>query len=186
MESQLEVNLPIRSNISLKDVPLVRHNVSKTRCGYYTCEWIARAIGMHPVPSNDILKGRVWMDLFRPIFPRDMMALFKFRGMQSMEINLSRMTDDEKITWIKKEVALKRKPPALLIRAKPVHWIAVAGYDDERQVFYVYDSIYGDSSNNPFLPIGNASIGYNELIQKWRGRYWLKYKAIVITTEVKK
>lgn len=175
-------NLPKIAYISLKDVPLVRH-ISRARCGSYTAEWIARTIGVHPIPSNKIIKGPVWHDMFRPVFPRDMKTIFKFRGMDSVEVDLSKYTQIEKINWIKREIAIKRKPPALLIRTKALHWIAVCGYDDEKGYFYLYDSYYGDSSTNPFLPIGNNVIKYDDLLRVWKGRFWLKYRAIVITTE---
>ncbi len=182
-DTELNVNLPKISYIGIRDVPLVRHR-SRIRCGYYTSEWVARAMGMHPVPFNDILSGHVWLDIFRPILPRDMMVLFKFRGLHSVQVNLHKATFEGRINWIKKEIALKRKPLTLLLRARPLHWIVICGYDDEKESFYVYDSMLGSSSTNPFLPIGNNRINYNELIHMWRGRFWLKYRAIAITDPI--
>lgn len=171
---------PSRAYISLVDIPLVTH-ISKIRCGSYTTEWIARAVGLHPIPANKVLKGPIWFDVFRPILPTDMRALFKFRGMDSVEVDLRKYSDAERIEWIKREVAFKGKPPALLVRTKVLHWIAIGGYDDQQRIFYIYDSRYGFNSIDPSLPIGNNTIGYDELARIWRGRWWLKYKAIVIT-----
>jgi len=181
-EFPAKVDLPKKAYIGLRDVPLVRHLSSK-RCGFYTAEWIARAIGLHPVPFNKIITRPVWRDIFHPVFPRDMMSIFKLRGMDSVAVNLSKFSDIEKINWIKREVALKRKSPALLVRTKTLHWIAVCGYDDDKKFFYVYDSHYGSSSINPYYPIGNTIVMYDELSNVWSGRWWLKYRAIVITTD---
>lgn len=182
MNSQNE--LPAAAYIKLKDVPVV-HHLSKIRCGSYTTEWIARAIGLHPIPANDLLHGPIWFDMFRPIVPSDMMKLFRFRGMECEEVDLNAFTDDQRLEWVKRQVAVIRKPPAILIKTKILHWIAVGGYDDKAKVFFIYDSRYGNSSIDPAFPIGNNSIPYDTFLKVWKGRWWLKYKAIVITTTVK-
>jgi hypothetical protein len=178
-EPYAKINIPRREYISLRDIPTVIH-ISKIRCGSYTTEWIARAMGLHPIPSNEIIRGPIWYDIFRPIFPSDMRLLFKRRGMESTEINLSKLNNQQRIDWIRGEIALKRKPPALLIRTRLLHWIAVGGYDDDRRLFYVYNSLHGSSSANAGLPIGNSVLGYDELVQLWRGRWWLNYRAIIV------
>ncbi len=174
-----ENNFPKSAFIHLLDLPVIYH-VSKIRCGSYSTEWIASSIGLHPNPSNNLLRGPVWYDIFRPVVPTDMMRLFRFRGMDCMEISLEKLTDEERILWVKNEIITKRIPPALLIRTKILHWIAVGGYDDESKVFFIYDSRYGDSSVNPHFPIGNNTIPYDVLTKVWRGRWWMKYKAIVV------
>jgi hypothetical protein len=179
-EIQEAANLPEKAFIKLVDVPLVTHK-SRVRCGSYTTEWIARAVGLHPIPSNKILGGPMWFDLFRPVFPRDIKVLFKYRGMDSQEFDLSKKSDQQKLDWVRREVATNGKPIALLVRKGLLHWIAVCGYDNKSKVFYIYDSLHGDSSMNPFFPLGNNSIRYEELINIWKGRWWMKYRAIVVS-----
>lgn len=182
MTENLKTNLPSVAYIGLKDIPLVTHQ-SRIRCGYYTAEWIARAIGLHPKPANEIIRGPLWFDIFRPVLPRDMMAIFKFRGMDSVQVDLSKFSVSERANWIKNEVTIKRKPPSILIRKKPLHWIAIGGYDDEKKIFYIYDSSFGLNSTNPNLPIGNSTIKYEDLDKLWTGGWFLNYRAIVINTD---
>ena len=180
-QSSQHTNFPRKDFIVLRDIPFFMQ-ISKIRCGSYTTEWVARAVGTHPISSNRILPGPVWFDMFRPILPSKMRFLFKLRGLNSVEVDVSKFTDTEKIDWIKREISLKRKPPALLIRTRTMHWIAIGGYDDERRIFYTYNPLYGSYSTSPDFPIGNSSIGYDELIKVWSGRFWLKYRAVVINT----
>lgn len=175
--------LPPKAFIDITDIPKITHE-SLIRCGSYTTEWIARAVGLHPKPSNKVLSGPLWFDIFRPMFPRDMRTIFKFRGMESEEVDMRNLSNEDKLRWVKHEVVSRRWPPALLIKGKPVHWIAIGGYDDEKRVFYIYDSRFGLTSINPYLPIGNNVIGYDQLIKEWNGHFWLRYKAIVITKKM--
>lgn len=160
--------------------PLIDH-WSHFRCGSYTSEWVSRAVGIVNTPSNFLLRGPVWFDLFRPIVPSDMRKLFRAKGMTTIELNLSELGLDEKLNWIRNEIITKRRPPVLLIRTATLHWIAVGGYDDAQRLFYIYDARIGSDSYDPDLPIGNATISYNELLFLWSGRFIWHYVAIVVT-----
>lgn len=179
MES--EDSLPKEAYIKAVNVPLITH-WSKIRCGSYTAEWIARVVGVKPPSANSVLRGPVWFDVFRPVVPFDMRELFRFNGLTTIEVILNELTDREKIEWIKTQIVTTHRPPALLIQTKMLHWIAIAGYDDAKQIFYVYDSRFGKDSMNPELPIGNFTFTYEELLHRWRGRWWMRYVAILVTT----
>lgn len=181
---QPTVNLPSVDYISLRDIPHVEH-ISKIRCSSYTTEWIARAVGLHPIPANSLLRGPVWFDMFRPVIPTDMQKLFKLRGMSSVIMDMSSCTDEQRIEWIKREISVHKRPPALLIRTRILHWIAVGGYDDRTRTIFFYDSRYGASSMDPHLPIGNNIMSYDDLMTLWSGRWRMKYKALIVTTEVR-
>ncbi len=174
-------HLPHEAYVKLVSNPLIKH-WSHIRCGSYTSEWIAKAIGLHPPEANKLLWGPVWFDIFRPVLPSDMRKLFKFRGMTSVEVRLAELSHKEKLDWIKREVAIKKIPPALLIRTKTLHWIAIGGYNDKKKIFYVYDARFGADSLNSKLPIGNNTFTYSELLDLWSGRWFLKYIAIVVTS----
>lgn len=180
MQQDQETALPVRAYVDPVFLPEIEH-WSALRCGSYTAEWIAKAIGVSNPPSNLLLGGPIWFDMFRPILPSDMMKLFKSKGMQSVQVHLSKLTDTQKLRWLKKQIALKRRPPALLIRTRTLHWLAVGGYDDEKEVFYIYDPSVGRGSLDPDLPIGNCTYTYAELLDVWRGRVWLKYRSILVT-----
>lgn len=47
------------------------------------------------------------------------------------------------------------------------HWITLWGYDDEKEVFYVYDSGLQKKDWNKTLPIGNTTRSYKEIVKDW-------------------
>ena len=171
-------DLPAQASIKLSFIPVISH-WSKIRCGYYTADWIARAMGSD-LPSADLLKGFLWFDIARPILPRDMRSLLKAHGVNTTEKRLGDVSDEEKLRWIKEEVAFRQRPPALLIRTRSLHWIAIGGYDDMKGVFYIYDSMLGKNSIALGIPIGNNVMTYQELLKRWYGRYFWHYIAIVV------
>ena len=180
MHEQSLPKLPAESYIDAVVNPAIDH-WSRLRCGSYTAEWVAKAIGIQQPSANRLLRGPVWFDVFRPVFPGDMRRLFKSHGMSSIEVLLGELSDEERLNWIKSEVAIEKRSPVLLIRTKTLHWIAIGGYDDLKRVFYIYDSMAGENSLRPDLPIGNAQLGYDELLKMWRGRWFFKYVAITVT-----
>lgn len=113
-----------------------------------------------------------------------MKELFREQGVLAIQASLENMTDEERMKLIKEEIALKHHPIALLIRGQPLHWIAVAGYDDDRGLFYIYDPRIGPDSFDIVLPVGNAIIGYDRLLSEWRGRFWMKYQVIQVISSL--
>ena len=180
MSPESALKLPAESYIDAVVNPMIDH-WSHLRCGSYTSEWVARAVGIKPISSNRLLPGPVWFDLFRPVTPYDMRQLFKAKGMNTEEISVANFSDEEKLAWIKREIATHKRPPVLLIRTKLLHWIAIGGYSDLERIFYTYDPNIGSSSLNTGQPIGNSHIGYDELISVWRGRFMFRYIALVVT-----
>ncbi len=49
------------------------------------------------------------------------------------------------------------------------HWITVWGYDDQKQVFYVYDSAVAPALYDENIPTGNKQRTYQEMLRDWRG-----------------
>lgn len=180
MISENSSPLPEASCIEAVSNPAIDH-WSHIRCGSYTSEWVAQAVGIKAAPSNRILRGPIWFDLFRPVTPGDMRRLFKARGMETIEIRLAGLSDEERLHWIKNEIATKKRPPVILTRAKTLHWLAVGGYDDRKKIFYIYDSRVGADSFNINLPIGNVEMAYDEVLKTWQGRFGMNYVAIVVT-----
>lgn len=182
MLSNFEENGPLPPVAYIETVfnPTIDH-WSHFRCGSYTAEWVAQAVGIETVPSNLLLPGPVWFDLFRPISPSDMRKLFKAKGMVTVELRLNELSDEEKINWLKSEISRFSRPPVLLIKTATLHWIAVGGYDDNKRIFYIYDARVATGSLDSNLPIGNAFIHYDKLISLWRGRFYWNFIAIYIT-----
>lgn len=172
-------HLPSQGYIDQVINPTIDH-WSHFRCGSYTSEWVAQAIGIQNKTSNSILPGPVWFDLFRPITPGDMRKLFKSKGMTTVQICLEEFSAEDRLNWIRSEIVVFRRPPVLLIRTATLHWIAIGGYDDQKKLFYIYDARIGSNSVNLNLPIGNNTISYDELLLLWRGRLFMNYIAIVV------
>lgn len=49
------------------------------------------------------------------------------------------------------------------------HWVTLWGYDDQEQVFYVYDSAVPPALYERDIPRGNKRRSYQEMLRDWRG-----------------
>lgn len=47
------------------------------------------------------------------------------------------------------------------------HWVTLWGYDDEKRIFYLYDSGLPEKGWNKSLPIGNTTRTYDEILRDW-------------------
>jgi len=47
------------------------------------------------------------------------------------------------------------------------HWISLWDYDDEKQIFYVYDSYVALARHDKTIPIGNTTRTYAEILRDW-------------------
>ena len=70
------------------------------------------------------------------------------------------------------------------------HWITVWGYDDEQQVFYLYDSCVQNALYDKDIPIGNKMRTYKQILRDWRGSVttsrllgWGEYYYVHLTHE---
>lgn len=177
----VDTSLPVRGIIDPIFPPHIEH-WSHIRCGSYTSEWISKVIGIDEIPSNNLLFGPVWFDLFRPISPGDIRRLFKTKGMTTVEMRLDQFSHEEKLNWIRNEIVTFKRPPVILIRTpRLLHWIAIGGYDDNQRLFYFYDARIGKDSLETNLPIGNAVMTYEEILFWWSGRFSWNYVAIVVS-----
>jgi hypothetical protein len=52
-----------------------------------------------------------------------------------------------------------------------LHWVTLLGYDDEKRVFYIYDSLTHKSKHEKGLPVGNVSMSYEDFLTYWKGRF---------------
>ena len=175
--------LPPTMIIPFVGIPFVEQ-ISHMRCGSYTAEWISKAMGFHIRSANDVLQGPVWHDYLRAILPLTVLKLLKIRGIEGVVINIDAVLSlERKIDWLKRELYLRKKPILLLIKATTLHWIVLAGYDDEKKLFYVYDPNRGKTSLNKDLPIGNIALDYQRLISLWEGRWNFRFTAVLILNE---
>lgn len=52
------------------------------------------------------------------------------------------------------------------------HWITFWGYNDEKQIFYVYDSGMLKEHWDQNLPVGNTTRTYQEILRDWNFGRW--------------
>lgn len=52
------------------------------------------------------------------------------------------------------------------------HWITIWGYDEVKQVFYIYDSGLPQKHWDSSLPIGNTTRTYQEILRDWKFGLW--------------
>ena len=185
MNNSYDEKIPRQAFILMKETPFIQH-VSHMPCGSYTSEWVARAIGLNILSANELLQGPLWHDYLRPIFPLTILKLLKMRGVEGMVVMMDQFTSPEqKIMWLKREIATEKKPVIILIKSTTLHWIVVCGYDDDDEVFYVYDPNFGDTSLNKDVTVGNKEVNYTRLLNDWKGRWNLQYTAVLVLNDLK-
>lgn len=178
-----EDRLPDAMIIPFVGIPFVRQ-ISHMRCGSYTAEWISKAMGFYIKSANDVLSGPVWHDYLRVILPATILKLLKIRGIEGIVTNVDAVLSvDQKIDWLRRELYLRKKPIILLVRTNLLHWVVLAGYDDAKKVFYIYDPNYGDTSLNSDLPIGNRAYDYDRLVDLWGGKWGMRFMIVLILNE---
>ncbi|MCF7798412.1 C39 family peptidase [Candidatus Woesearchaeota archaeon] len=65
----------------------------------------------------------------------------------------------------------KQRKKALIKKYYALHWVTLLGYDDEKKIFYVYDSLPHTSTYQKGLPAGNFAINYGDFLTFWKGRF---------------
>jgi hypothetical protein len=183
MSTDILLELPPQAFIIFKENPSIEH-LSLIRCGAYTSEWVAKALGIDGPKTNDILQAPSWHDYFHPVFPLTILHLLKERHLESTSYKVDAyMTAEQKINWIQREIVTHKKPLLLLIKAATLHWVVITGYDDERKVFYVYDPSFSTTSLSADIAIGNMEVDYMRLLHEWSGSWIFKYIAILILND---
>ena len=132
-------------------------------CGYYVARFILMLRSCTSWPKEP---GSVLTSLLHPTFPAKLQRMLRSNGLESEICHFQNGNDG--LAWIRRELAEKR-PVALFVRAKPLHWIVVAGHHEGLDEFYVYDSRIGKGSSVPDLEIGNRLMSPAEVLDIWRG-----------------
>ncbi len=154
---------------------------SSDDCGFYSIHALLSALGLaykdkpEKYPKNLIEKA------LGATMPSSIPKLLAQVGINSEVRSAWDLDNQGRLEVIKREID-KGHPVILLVRSPGRygeslygkarrnwmgHWISIWGYDDEKKIFYVYDSAKQDSSGT--LPIGNAQRTFEELSRDWRG-----------------
>ena len=64
------------------------------------------------------------------------------------------------------------------------HWITLWGFDDEKEIFYIYDSCVPLRYYDKSIPVGNVQRAYGQVLRDWHGgpRWWWRYGYIKLTS----
>lgn len=156
-------------------------------CGMYTLkaviEWSnGSQINNWKYYSSGWLGKRFWY-----MFPNSLIKVLKQHGLSSQRIHCRRTRKEKKIEILK--LLLQRWPVILLIshaysskrdfsfrRAFMLqHYITLWWYDDDKRIFYVYDSNTEKTHHRwSTLPVGNIILNYDRLLRYRRlGGRWL-------------
>ena len=123
--------------------------------------------------------------------PKIIQRVLKTYRINSQIKNADKLSDKEKIELIKNEIN-KNHPVVLLIgngyskkgkyswlqQQLIAHWISVWGYNNRKELFYIYDS-YAHRKKN--ISIGNVQRTYQQLLRDWKGAFYTrKYLYIII------
>lgn len=149
-------------------------------CGYYVAQFLLRYSEKTtwPVEPKSILSILLRLDW---TFPSKLERMLLEHG---QEAGIKHFQNGvEGLAWIRRELAEKR-PVALFVRAKPLHWIVVAGYHQGLDEFYVYDSRIGKRSSVPDLEIGNRLMSPAEVLDIWRGVPFFRWIGVGLRYQV--
>ncbi len=157
-----------------------------SHCGVYSLKAILSAFGLdnkkHPKEYQTNWIGRHLFSMATGQKYYD--KIFQSYGVQSETRTAKNLSDEEKLNLLKDFLSqdnpvmirigngyLNEKYNAILGRLVP-HWITLWGYNDNTQLFYVYDSGLPLRNWDNNLPIGNTTRTYKEILRDWNFGRW--------------
>jgi len=172
-------NLPLECIVSRKPKQYLRQGLG--HCGVYSLKAILSAYGKdnknHPKGYHTNWIGR---NLFSFAMGRKYHdKIFASYGIQTETTSAKHLQDEEKLTLLK---TLLAQDTPVMIRIgngyvactyNPIigtfmpHWVTLWGYDDDRKLFYIYDSRLPEECWDSNLPIGNTTRTYKEILRDW-------------------
>lgn len=152
-----------------------------TQCGAYNAKAILSAFGKdtksHPRDYQPSLFSRyTGMGSDPHIWPKVLQSY----GVPAEEGCMSKMSDMERLALLKNLLSNNR--PIMLrigngyaksgnyhgIAANFIgHRISLWGFDDEKQIFYVYDPYVARNKHDKNIPIGNTARTFSEILRDW-------------------
>ena len=177
-------NIPSKYILSIKPKDYLTQGIS--HCGAYSVKAILSAYGldnkMHPKEYHSNWFGKLTGVTFGTKY---LLNILKSYGINAKAGTAESLSAQEKLELLKTILA---KDTPLMMRigngyyhsnkynpflGKIIgHWITLWGYDDNRQIFYVYDSGLLKKHWSKTIPVGNTTRTYNEILRDWNfGRY---------------
>lgn len=172
--------LPTKFILTIKPQQYLKQGF--THCGVYSAKAILSAFGKdiknHPKEYHTNWIGR---NLFSFARGKDYIdRIFRLHGVESETKSAQNLSDKQKLELLKK-LLFQNRPVMIGIgngyifsnKYNPVigkilqHWITLWGYDDNKQIFYVYDSALKRKYWDKTLPVGNTTRTYKEILRDW-------------------
>lgn len=172
--------LPKRHILPIKPKEYLRQGLS--HCGAFSTKAILNAFGKddkhHPKEYFSGLFGRATGITFTPTF--------WVKTMNAYGISSELKSNAHGDIYALKKILASDNPVMLTIgngytsngsysrlKAHLVgHWITLWGYDDAKQVFYVYDSCIPLERHTKDIPIGNTTRTYDQIRRDWKGAWF--------------
>lgn len=166
-------------------------------CGAYSAKAILTAFG-RPCPDDprELFPTRLrqWLG-FLPSPPDYWKKIFEKAVLQVLDRDLSKLSKSEQLEALKRALCkgpvmvrigngyLPNGAYSKLLATVVGHWITLWGYDDSRELFFVYDSSRAAEWTRKFSPpIGNTVRTYAELLRDMSGGYrsWWAYRYLAV------
>lgn len=176
--------LPKKFILSIRPKEYLKQGTS--HCGVYSLKAILSAYGKdvkaHPKEYQSNWIGRNYFSLATGEKYYD--KIFASYGLRTETNSAKKLSDQKRLELLKTLLVnntpvmirvgngyLNEKYNPLLGRLIP-HWITLWGYDDEKQLFYVYDSGLPKQYWSEKIPIGNTTRTYREILRDWNYGNW--------------
>lgn len=173
--------LPEKFILTIRPKEYLKQGIS--HCGVYSLKGILSAYGKddkenpedYHISHIKHITGVVWnMEVFKKIFLS--------YGISVEARSAKDISPDQRLK-ILKEILSKNIPVMIRIgngylqngrysnfKGKIIgHWITLWGYNNEKKVFYVYDSCVPKNHYDKDIPTGNKKRTYFEMLRDWRG-----------------
>ena len=152
-----------------------------TQCGAYSVKAILSAYGKDSKNDpRDYLPNflakytgiNLWPALWPKVLnsygvPAERSSAKNLSDVQRLEL-LKKSIDDDKIVMLRIGNGFSKSGNYNAFVAFFMgHWITLWGYDNEKKIFYVYDSYVALSKHNKVIPIGNITRTFTEVIRDW-------------------
>ncbi len=176
-------SLPNKFILSIKPKEYLHQGPS--HCGVYSVKGILSAYGLdikaHPKEYHPHIFGRLTGFTFGKNY---LPTILKRNGISAERKSADKLSPPLRIDLLKSQLS-KDKPVMIrigngyisdtynsLVGKLMSHWITLWGYDDNRRLFFIYDSGLPQKYWGITLPIGNTTRTYKEIIRDWNMGRW--------------
>lgn len=176
--------LPTRFVLKVKPKEYLKQGIS--HCGAYSVKGILSALGKdrtdHPKEYHPNWFGHLTgVTLNRKYWP----GVFRAHGVKATPRYAGKLPNNKRLNVLKRIIA-NGNPMMLSIgngylkngkyswfmgRLMVQHWITLWGYDDNKKIFYIYDSAVPKNQYSKNIPVGNVRRTYNQVLRDWQGAF---------------